>query len=73
MNPYSQSNNNRSNQSNPNNNAYWSSRGEPSQTSGWRDHSQSDMDNRSNQMNPNNEAYHSSRGGKGGGGKSGRK
>jgi ubiquitin len=43
--------NNRSNQLNPNNDAYHSSRD-----------SKSGTDNRSNQLNPNNDAYHSSRG-----------
>ena len=43
--------NNRSNQLNPNNKAYYSS----------RNNSHSNMNNRSNQLNPNNKAYHSSR------------
>ncbi|EFA01980.1 hypothetical protein TcasGA2_TC007601 [Tribolium castaneum] len=52
---------NRSNQMNPNNSAYSSSRGGSNTGSSGR--SQQDYDNRSNQLNPNNSAYYSSRGG----------
>lgn len=45
---------NKSNQGNPNNAAYGSSRGGGPLPSGTPDN------NRANQMNPNNEAYHSS-------------
>jgi hypothetical protein len=48
---------NRSNQMNPNNDTYGSSRGEVEKP----DSSSADLDNRSNQMNPNNDAYRSSR------------
>ena len=59
---------NRSNQMNPNNDAYWAARGQTKPT-------KEDFDRRSNQMNPNNDAYWAARGqtkprgGKGKGGK----
>ncbi len=59
---------NHSNQMNPNNDAYWESRGYDERPEDWedggneRDYSNSDMDNHSNQMNPNNDAYWQSRG-----------
>ena len=69
------SNDNRANQCNPNNEAYWSSRGEEYNNPDTRtneltyesDHgdtgtkTQDDWNNYSNQLNPNNDAYHSSR------------
>lgn len=57
--------NNYSNELNPNNDAYWKSRGYSSQKEGYNDNSnnnQSNLDNRSNQLNPNNDAYYQSRG-----------
>jgi hypothetical protein len=60
-----------SNQLNPNNDAYWSSRGHEARPSDWQSvsssggssYSKAEMDNRSNQLNPNSGAYKSSRGG----------
>ena len=59
---------NRANQMNPNNDAYWQSRGHDERPDDWEDQDDDDSDhrnddNRANQMNPNNEAYRSSRGG----------
>ena len=68
-------NDNHANQCNPNNEAYWSSRGEEynnpdtrsSYDNGYDDNydegtkTQSDWDNYANQLNPNNDAYWSSR------------
>ena len=60
---------NRSDQMNPNNDAYWDSRGEDGRPDDWENriesshsYSQGDFDNRSNQLNPNNDAYWDSRG-----------
>ena len=57
---------NRSDQMNPNNDAYWESRGFDERPDDWEDRLEDDEggddDNRANQMNPNNDAYHSSRG-----------
>ena len=51
---------------NPNNDAYWESRGFDGRPEDWEDRIEDDDggddDNRANQMNPNNAAYHSSRG-----------
>ena len=59
--------NNRADQMNPNNDAYWESRGFDERPDDWEDRIENDEggddDNRANQMNPNNDAYHSSRGG----------
>lgn len=61
--------NNFSNQENPNNDAYWKSRGYISRPENWRElieeeiaQTQDDLDNRSNQLNPNNDSYWKSRG-----------
>ncbi len=62
--------NNRSNQLNPNNDAYWQSRGHNERPDDWEEktqdgneeYSQSELDNHANQMNPNNDAYWQSRG-----------
>ena len=61
---------NHSDQMNPNNDAYWDSRGYDGRPDDWEDrtygdsygYSQDDYDNRSNQLNPNNDAYWQSRG-----------
>ncbi len=61
---------NRSNQLNPNNDAYWPGRGESGRPDDWDDggddsgheYTQDDLDNHANQLNPNNDAYHRSRG-----------
>ncbi|TGK79298.1 hypothetical protein EHQ23_16950 [Leptospira bourretii] len=58
----SNSSDNRSNQMNPNNDAYWQSRGYDERPSDWDASSNDDADNHSNQMNPNNDAYWQSRG-----------
>lgn len=71
------SNDNHANQCNPNNEAYWSSRGEEYDNPDTRTNelryesdeyesdegtkTQADWDNYSNQLNPNNDAYWSSR------------
>ena len=52
---------NRADQLNPNNDAYWSSRDEEREED---ERSQEDIDNRADQLNPNNDAYWSSRGGR---------
>ena len=63
---------NHANQCNPNNDAYWDSRGyEDGRPEDWEDTvhgdddndvpSQADLDNHANQCNPNNDAYHQSR------------
>lgn len=58
-----------SNKENPNNDAYWESRGYISRPENWRElieeeisETQDDLDNRSNQLNPNNDSYWKSRG-----------
>lgn len=65
---------NHANQMNPNNDAYWSSRGEDGRPDGWDEGSaddkggspsQADLDNHANQLNPNNDEYDRSRGGSG--------
>ena len=60
---------NRANQMNPNNDAYWQSRGYDDRPDDWEDQLEDDDggtggndDNRANQLNPNNDAYRSSRG-----------
>ena len=57
---------NRADQMNPNNDAYWESRGYGERPDDWErgvdDDDDGDDDNRSNQLNPNNDAYRSSRG-----------
>ena len=56
-------NDNHANQMNPNNDAYWESRGYDERPDGWEDEADDgDDDNRANQLNPNNGAYRSSRG-----------
>ena len=60
-------NDNRADQMNPNNDAYWQSRGYDERPDDWEGHLEdddegSDDDNRANQLNPNNDAYRSSRG-----------
>lgn len=64
---------NHANQMNPNNDAYWSSRGfddnddyyyyDDDGVGSGSEYSQADLDNHANQLNPNNDAYWSSRGG----------
>lgn len=58
--------NNRSRQLNPNNDAYWRSRGYDERPTNWEygiyDYSKDELDNHSNQLNPNNDAYWQSRG-----------
>ena len=56
---------NRANQMNPNNDAYWQSRGHDERPEDWEDPGDDDDgndDNRANQLNPNNDAYWLSRG-----------
>ena len=57
---------NRADQMNPNNDAYWESRGYDERPDDWEDRvdgdDDGDDDNRANQLNPNNDAYRSSRG-----------
>ena len=57
---------NRANQMNPNNDAYWQSRGHDDRPEDWEervdDNDDDNDDNRANQLNPNNDAYWSSRG-----------
>ena len=57
---------NRADQMNPNNDAYWESRGYDERPDDWEglvdDDDDGDDDNRANQLNPNNDAYRSSRG-----------
>ena len=57
---------NRADQMNPNNDAYWESRGYDERPDDWEggddEDDDGDDDNRSNQLNPNNDAYWSSRG-----------
>ena len=50
---------NRADQMNPNNDAYWESLGYDERPDDWE---RGVDDNRSNQLNPNNDAYRSSRG-----------
>ncbi|KAF7274977.1 hypothetical protein GWI33_012306 [Rhynchophorus ferrugineus] len=59
---------NKSNQNNPNNEAYWKSRGYNSKPPNWKDRqnenptmSKAAQDFRSQQLNPNNKSYYSSR------------
>lgn len=52
---------NRANQLNPNNDAYWSSRGLDRPADDFEDDEKAARDNRANQLNPNNPAYRSSR------------
>ena len=54
---------NHANQCNPNNDAYYSSRGDDYDYDDNHDthYSQADLDNHANQCNPNNDAYYSSR------------
>ena len=56
---------NHANQMNPNNDAYWSSRGDDDDDYDNDDdgytYTQDDLDNHANQMNPNNDAYWDSR------------
>ena len=58
-------NDNRADQMNPNNDAYWQSRGYDDRPYDWEDRLEDDDggddDNRANQLNPNNDAYRSSR------------
>ena len=61
---------NRADQMNPNNDAYWESRGFDERPDDWQGRVEDDDgdddeddDNRANQLNPNNDAYESSRGG----------
>ena len=56
---------NRADQMNPNNDAYWQPRGHDERPDDWESDTVSqsdDDDNRANQMNPNNDAYWQSRG-----------
>jgi hypothetical protein len=57
---------NHANQMNPNNDAYWESRGHDERPDDWEDRDsgqdQAALDNHANQMNPNNDAYRQSRG-----------
>ena len=56
--------NNYSNQLNPNNDAYWKSRGydtKQNNDNNNSEYSQAELDNRSNQLNPNNDSYNQSR------------
>ena len=57
---------NHANQMNPNNDAYWESRGYDERPDDWEDQDsgqdQAALDNHANQMNPNNDAYRQSRG-----------
>ena len=60
-------NDNRADQMNPNNDAYWQSRGHDGRPDDWEgnledDDEGGDDDNRANQFNPNNDAYRSARG-----------
>ena len=58
---------NHANQMNPNNDAYWESRGYDECPDDWEDQmdeddpTQAELDNRANQLNPNNESYDKSR------------
>jgi hypothetical protein len=53
---------NRSNQMNPNNAAYWQSRGYNSRPADWQQRTYGTYDNnRANQLNPNNDAFYKSR------------
>ena len=54
---------NHANQCNPNNDAYWDSRGEDGRPDDWEDEDgdQDAVDNRANQLNPNSDAYWESR------------
>ena len=58
---------NHANQLNPNNDAYWESRGYDERPEDWEGgdghmYSQSELDNRANQLNPEHDAYGQSRG-----------
>lgn len=64
MSHYSQAElDNHANQCNPNNDAYWSSRGysDDDDIEDEYTYSQAELDNHANQCNPNNDAYWSSR------------
>ena len=63
---------NHANQMNPNNDAYWESRGFDERPDDWEDRAeaesedehgptQAELDNRANQLNPNSDAYMNSR------------
>ena len=58
---------NHANQMNPNNDAYWESRGYDERPDDWEDQveedepTQAELENRANQLNPNNDAYNSSK------------
>ena len=60
------SDDNRADQMNPNNDAYWQSRGYDERPEDWEDRADdddgADDDNRANQLNSNNDVYWSSRG-----------
>ena len=64
---------NHANQMNPNNDAYWESRGFDKRPDDWEGHAETDvadeheptqaeLDNHANQLNPNSDVYTSSRG-----------
>jgi len=61
---------NHANQLNPNNDAFWQSRGYDERPENWQDllneentlYSKDDLDNHANQLNPNNDAFWQSRG-----------
>ena len=53
---------NRAYQLNPNNDAYWDSRGMERPASDFEDDEKAARDNRANQLNPNNPAYRGGRG-----------
>lgn len=62
---------NHANQMNPNNDAYWESRGYDERPEGWEEETgaedeheptRAELDNRANQLNPNSDAYSNSRG-----------
>ena len=56
---------NRADQMNPNNDAYWESRGLDGRPDDWEDYNEDENthdDNRANQLNPNNPEYERSRG-----------
>lgn len=61
---------NHANQMNPNNDAYWESRGYDERPEDWEEEvaedehepTQAEFDNHANQLNPNSDAYRNSRG-----------
>ena len=56
--------NNHADQMNPNNDAYWESRGFDERPDDWEEHDESEDKhdyNRANQLNPNNDEYERSR------------